>query len=447
MLQHLDDPNPPEFGALELGHALRRGSARQRRTRLGAISAVTVPSLVLGGVLLGRATADAPDRVVTSQPSPTVTPTVPDDTLPLTVDPTVSATIEAATTTTLDPVAATEFPLLGDRDTSLGVDEWLLPLDLPDGYEQRGASINYQLGVGPDGKPDVSGESRVRVRAMSIVDVKADDASVELPATPAGLSQIDIEINERPLGITSFNGSALATTEIGGVEWQLSTSDGPSLGYDHLAERWVGEGSVVVRAIGTAIGEEQFLRVVESLAIVPRSEVSEPVIDPWSPDTIEIAEVDAFGESYSVRLQTFDGVEGHDGPWTCRYELADLGYSTICGDDNVVDGVMTGVEFHNAHHNQETNELEVSAYGLVSHDVDRIELLMFNDEVVTVRPESTVEALDRDAWVMVGSFPIGQRLDLGEFPVFLPPTIQSITAYDIDGNVLATDVVDDWRDE
>lgn len=431
MLQHLDDPNPPEFGTLELSHAVRRQQTRQRRTRLGAISAVGVPSLVLGGVLLGRATADAPDRVVTSQPAPTVAPTAPATSLP--------TTTELETTTTLDPVAATEFPLLGDRDTSLGVDEWLLPLDLPDGFEQRGAAITYRIGLGPDGAPDASGTDRVLIRAMTIVDVGEADPGVH--------SQIEIEIGEQATATWSINGTRVTATEIGGVEWNVASSDDQISGFDHFAERPVGNGSVTIQAFGTTLDGEQFLRVVESLAVVPRSAVSEPVIDPWSSDTIELVDVEAFGESYSIRMQTFAEVEGHDGPWSCRYELRDLGYSTVCGDDIVPTGVMTGTDLHNAHHNQETNELEVWAYGLVRDDVDRVELVMFNDQVVTVRPESSVEALDRNVWVMVDSFPIGQRLDLGEFPVFLPPTVQSITAYDVDGNVLGVETADDWRDE
>lgn len=446
MFEHLDDPNPPDFGAAALSRTERHCQQRQRRTRLGAISAVTVPSLALGGLLLNRATADAPERVVTSQPDATATPT----TLPAApVTTTVNTTTEAPqdSTATIEPEP--EFPLLGDRGTTLGPDEWLLPLDLPDGYEQRGGAVTYQFGFDPGGPPEA--DNRVLVRSIDVVPAPvADDGRIEVPAiSQRGLlaGTVRVEISEDGFEDWSFAGGSLTDQEIGGVGWRTATREIDGVGQEHRAQRDVGESSVVVQSFGD-MSESEFHRVVAGLVIAPQTAMNDPIVDPWSPDTVEIVAYEAFGESVSVRLQRFDTVDdGAGGPWTCRYELRSLGYSTVCGDDLFVADVMTGAELHDAHHNQVNNELEVSAYGLVSDDVDRVELVMFSGEIVTVRPQTFVEKLDRNVWVMVDSFPIGRRLDQSELPVLLPPTIVSITAYDTDGNELAVDFGYDWRDD
>lgn len=449
MFEYLDDPNPPDFGATALSRVERHCQKRQRRTRVGAISAVTVPSLALGGLLLSRATADAPERVVTSQPDVTANPT----TVPIV--PVITTAEEIAITTPISTIATMttepepEFPLLGDRDTTLGPEEWLLPLDLPDGYEQRGGSVTYQFGFDPAEPPQA--DNRVLVRSIDVApEFVADDGSVDLSTVSSfGLlaGTVRIEISEVDYVGWSVVGGPLSEHEIGGVQWRTANRGIDGAGREHRAQRNVGGSSVVVQSFGD-LSESEFQRIVAGLAIVPRSTLSEPIVDPWNTDTVEVVAYEAFGEPVSVRLQTFDDVDdGQGGRWMCRYELRDLSYSTHCGPDPFVGDVMTGAELHNAHHNQVNNELEVSAYGLVRDDVDRVDLVMFSGEIVTVRPQTFVEELDRYVWVMVDSFPIGQRLDQSELPVLLPPTIVSITAFDIAGNELAVDLGYDWRDD
>lgn len=449
MFEHLDDPNPPDFGATALSRVERHCQKRQRRMRVGAISAVTVPSLALGGLLLSRATADAPERVVTSQPDATANST----TLPVTTtaNTTTTATQTSAltTTTTTEP----EFPLLGDRDTTLGPDEWLLPSDLPEGYKQRGGSVTTRGGIGPDGYPVGDEKYRVMVRSIyltSPVDENpvVDDAGQVIQSDDV---MLEVEIASGPTGmIGSSDGAMPVDDEVLGVPWRVGGAANEYFGMVYLAQRSVGENTVTVTARGE-FGDDEFRRAIASLAIVPRDQFDGPIHDPWNPDVLELGSIEAFGDVRSIRLQNFDSAPGAvdlNRRWSCEYAMSGSGYSTRCGGEFLGSDVITGADRHEAHYRQDTNQFEVFAYGLTRTDVDRVELIMFNGDLIDVVPQPIRTESGYRVWLLADLFDVRVSLDSGgPIPVTLPPTIQSVTAYDAAGNVLAVEVAGDWRDE
>lgn len=444
MFEHLDDPTPPTFGAHELDQVARRRDARRRRAGLVGVTAVGVLAVVVGGLLVALARGDSSSGlVVTSQPDDGGAPTVPstpseenraspDNTS--TPDETVvleSTTSAASPTTDGTPVSAsgeTEFPLLADRANALSRDEWLVPLDPPAGYRESGGSVEVWPWYGLDGAPSVDPADQVEVRTFSLTG-------------PGGLPRIEIEIADAPLSIGTVDGVTPVDDEIGGVPWFVGS--GPLLrgeaGSQHVAQRSVGSTAVTVTGRGD-LDEEDFREMVASLAVVPRSTLYSPILDPYGPGAREIFAEVAFGEPVRYRIESFDydiatGQRG--GEWQCSYLLQETSRFSDCGPPN--EAMITGTQLHDAHQPPGEARLEVVAYGLTDPVVVRVEVAMFNGDVVETETKPTIGGGDQRYWFFADVFDFDPALIVPDQPLFLPPTIGSITAFDVDGNVVAVE--------
>ena len=442
MFEHLDDPAPPTFGTSELEGVVRRRQARRRRAGLMGLAAAGVPALVVGGLVVALA-ADDSGYVVTSQPdgvtesvsAPTAAPTTASGTTvassPTTSSSTSTTTAPTATTTTApDPTGTSEdVTLLADRDTALHADEWLLPTDPPAGYVESGGSVEVRSGRRPDGVVGSGPADRVEVRTYSL--------SLSDPSGPT--DRIEITIQDEPLSMVTINGVTPVDDQIDGVSWLVGS--GPlspdDRGTQHVARRNVGDTSVTVTAQGE-LDEATFRRMVASLAIVPRSVLDSPITDPEGPEARVIFSEEAFGDPVSYRVQTFaDDVSGapFDGEWQCAYLVRDSARSSACGVPS--DDLITGTELHTTHQPAGEARLEVIAYGVTGPVVTHVEVAMFNGDVVVADTKPTIDGGDRRYWFFADSFEFDPELLVADQPLFLPPTVGSITAFDADGNVVA----------